>query len=142
MCSSDLLFYKNLAKELGLELNVEFRGALYGKNLMDEYGKTSLFIHPSCFDNFPIVILEAMSCKKPVIATRIGGIPKIIDDGKNGLLVPPKDSEALAKTIIKILENPKLAKKIGKAGYKKIKENITWDVKAEEMSKVIGEILK
>jgi len=74
--------------------------------------------------------LEAMACKKPVIGTNVGGVPFLIDNNKNGLLVPPRDPQALADAIIKILENPKLAKEMGENGYKKVSQGFTWGMQA------------
>jgi len=75
-------------------------------------------------------------------ALKIGGIPCVIDNDENGLLVPPKDPEALAKAIIKILKDPKLAKKMGENGYKKVKENFTWDKQVEKTKKIIELLTK
>lgn len=134
-------FYENQVKELDLSLNVQFKGALFKEDLFNEYKKTSIFVHPSYFDNFPIVLLEAMSYKKPLIGSRVGAIPDIIEDGVNGLLIAPKDPQALANAITKILENPKLAKKMGEKGYKKVKENFTWDISTKKMNKLVLEVL-
>ncbi len=135
-------YYKELAKELKLEKQINFLGKLFGKKLVKEYQISSLLVLPSSLDNFPIVLLEAMACKKPIIATNIGGIPEIIDNNKNGLLVPPKDSKALAEAIIKILKNPKLARQMGEEGYKKVKKNFTWGIQSKKMDKIIQEILR
>jgi glycosyltransferase involved in cell wall biosynthesis len=135
------IYYKKLCKDLEIERNVEFKGILYNKNLVKEYQKTNVFVLPSLFDSCPLVLLEAMACKKPVIGSNIGGIPYVIDNGKNGLIVPPKDSEALAKAIIKILKNPQLAKKMGENGYKKVKENFLWDKQIKKTKKIIEESL-
>ncbi|MHB9129426.1 MAG: glycosyltransferase family 4 protein, partial [Candidatus Humimicrobiaceae bacterium] len=62
-----------------------------------------------------------------VIGSNIEGIPYIIENGKNGLIVPPKDIDALAEAIIKILTHPELAQKMGEEGYKKVIKNFTWD---------------
>ncbi|GAI59614.1 unnamed protein product, partial [marine sediment metagenome] len=67
--------------------------------------------------------------------------PHVIDNNENGLLVPPKDPEALAKAIIKILKNPKLAKKMGENGYKKVKENFLWNKQIKKTKKIIEESL-
>jgi len=112
-------YYENMCNKLGLEKNIEFKGELKKEKLVREYQNTNIFVLPSLMESFGMVLIEAMACKKPVIGSNIGGIPYVIDNNKNGLLVPPKDPKALAKAIIKILENPKLAKKMGENGYKK-----------------------
>lgn len=134
--------YKKLSKYLGIEENVSFLGKLQGKKLVEEYNSSSILVLPSLFDATPNVLLEAMACKKPVIGSNIGGIPYVIDDGVNGLLVPPKDHQALADAIIKILKNPQLAKKMGENGYKKVKENFTWDIQANKTIDIYTGVLK
>jgi glycosyltransferase involved in cell wall biosynthesis len=137
-----IIYYKKLCKDLEIERNVEFKGILYNKNLVEEYQKTNVFVSPSLFDSCPLVLLEAMACKKPVIGTKIGGIPYVIDDEKNGLLVPPKNPEALAKAIIKILKNPKLAKKMGRNGYMNIMDNFTWNKQIKKTNDLFTDIIR
>ena len=134
-------YYKKLCKNLGIIRNVEFKGVLYNKNLVKEYQKTNVFVLPSLYDSCPLVLLEAMACKKPVVGSDIGGIPYLIDNGKNGLLVPPKDPEALAKAIIKILKNPKLAKKMGRNGYMNVMDNFTWSKKIKKTNDLFADII-
>lgn len=136
-----IIYYKKLCKDLGIEQNVDFKGKLIGKKLVEQYQKTNVFVLPSLYDNCPLVLLEAMACKKPVIGSNVGGIPYLIDNGKNGLIVPPKDSESLAKAIIKTLNNPQLAKKMGENGYKKVKENFTWEKQIKKTNELFRDII-
>jgi len=119
---------------------VEFIGIKKGKELVEEINKSSILILPSTSnaESFGMVLIEAMACKKPVIGSNIGGIPYVIDDGVNGLLVPPKNSQALTDAITKILSNPKLAKQMGENGYKKVKDGFTWDELSNKMDKIFG----
>ncbi|GAG24395.1 unnamed protein product, partial [marine sediment metagenome] len=120
-------YYKKLCQKLKIDRNVIFKGRVIDKNLVREYQQTNVLVLPSLFESCPTVLLEAMACEKPVIGTNICGIPYLIKNEENGLLFPPKDSEALAETIIKILNNPIFAKSMGENGYKKVKENFLWD---------------
>ena len=124
--------------------NIEFRGIKKGKELIKEIQNCNILVLPSISEaeSFGMVLIEAMACKKPVIGSNIGGIPYVIDNNKNGLLVPPKDPKALAEAIIKLLKNPKLAKQMGEKGYKKVKENFTWDMKSKETINIINSLLK
>ena len=72
---------------------------------------------------FSLVPLEAMAMAKPVVATRVGGTPEAIEDGVTGLLIPPKNPDALTKVIIKLLKNKELARKMGEAGRKRAEEH-------------------
>ncbi len=120
-------YYENLACELDLERNVVFKGRLYGKKLVEEYQKTTVCVLPTSNDNFPTVLIEAMACSTPVIGTSVGSIPDIINHLDNGLLIPPQDSKALADALLTLLNNKSLSEKMGRNGYTKIKENLTWE---------------
>lgn len=96
-----------------------------------------MVVVPSLWENFPIVVLEAMSCGKPVIATKVGGIPEVIEDGYNGILVPKQDGGALAKAISLLMQNPFEAKKLGEAAYRTVKERFTIDIMRQNYLKII-----
>ncbi len=83
------------------------------------YQTSALCVVPSRFDNFPYVCLEAMSCGRAVVASRVGGIPEIIDDGLTGLLVDAGDAEELADVLKKIVGNPDRLRAMGLAGRAK-----------------------
>lgn len=86
-----------------------------------------IFVSPAIKEAFGINLIEAMFMSLPCIATNVGGIPEVVIDGETGILVPPADSEALAKAIKKLLSNPELAKRYGKAGNRRVLENFTVD---------------
>jgi len=134
--------YENLSKELGIEENIEFRGKLNREEIVKEYQNTNVLVLPSLMESFGMVLIEAMACKKPVIGTKVGGIPYVIDNNKNGLLVPPKDSKELARVITHILKNKKLAKKMGESGYNKVKEKFNWEIQAEKTINLYKEVLR
>jgi glycosyltransferase involved in cell wall biosynthesis len=122
-------YYKMYAQKLDIIKNVEFIGSKINNELVLEYQRSKVLVLPSITEgeSFGIVLIEAMACKKPVIGSDIGGIPYVIDNNSNGILVTPKDSQALADAIMKILKNSKSAKKMGENGYKKVEKNFTWD---------------
>jgi glycosyltransferase involved in cell wall biosynthesis len=134
--------YKRLCKSLGIMQNVEFKGILTGRELVEQYQKSNVSVQPSLSESFGIVLLEAMACKKPVIGSNIEGIPYIIENGKNGLIVPPKDIDALAEAIIKILTHPELAQEMGEEGYKKVIKNFTWDVQVAKTNSILRSEIK
>jgi glycogen synthase len=82
---------------------------------------------PSRSDSFGIVLLEAWSYGVPVIAARAGGIPGVVDEGENGLLVPYGDVAALAGAIERLLDNPDLARRLGENGQTKVEQHYNWD---------------
>ena len=68
-------------------------------------------------------LLEAMACGKPVIATRIGGVPEVVEDGVTGLLVAPGDEEAFAQAILRLLKDPVLRRRMGEAGRRRVERH-------------------
>jgi glycosyltransferase involved in cell wall biosynthesis/aminoglycoside phosphotransferase (APT) family kinase protein len=71
-------------------------------------------------EGIPVALMEAMSARRPVVASRLSGIPELVDDGRNGLLVPPEDPGALASAVRRLLEDPGLARRLGIGGREKV----------------------
>jgi glycosyltransferase involved in cell wall biosynthesis len=84
----------------------------------------------------------ACAFRKPVVATSVGAIPEVIDNGKTGLLVPPRNEEALAKAIIKLLKDENLRKEMGENAYRKMREELSWDTIAEKTIEVYKEVIR
>jgi L-malate glycosyltransferase len=106
-----------LAVSLGIREQIEFLGAKGRAEVVKLLLGCKVFVLPSRFETFGIAILEAMACKKPVVATMVGGIPEIIENKKNGLLVQPDDSIALADALIAVLTDQVLQRTIATNGY-------------------------
>jgi glycosyltransferase involved in cell wall biosynthesis len=128
---------ERVCKKMGVEKCVRFAGFVgdvFKKALF--YRAADVFVLPSAGPEiFGIVNLEAMACGVPIVASKIGGVPDIVKDGENGLLVPPRDSEALADAIIYLLENEDMREKMGKNGRKKA-EGYSWERIAEETEEI------
>jgi alpha-maltose-1-phosphate synthase len=90
------------------------------------------FICPSVYEPLGIVNLEAMACQTPVVASGVGGIPEVVDDGRSGLLVPPSDPKALAAAVNRLLDNPELAAEMGRAGRERAAADFSWRSIAEQ----------
>jgi glycosyltransferase involved in cell wall biosynthesis len=103
---------ENLVRKLNLEDKVRFLGQIPNEKIPEYLVAADCFVLPSLREGFGIVILEAMACGVPVIGTNVGGIPDIIKDGENGILVEPKNSEKLAEAIFKIHSNHEFAKSL------------------------------
>jgi len=117
---------KGLVMELGIEKEVEFLGVR--KDIEKLMKSTKLFVLPSRWEGLPLVILEAMSNKIGVIAAKVGGIPEVIENGKEGILISPEDPEALAKAITELLTDEELRIKLSVNAYKKVKEKYSIEV--------------
>lgn len=131
----------NLARKLDLKNQVEFRGLVKFKELVKSYLEASVLVLPSFtrLENFGIVLLEAMACKTPVVASDIPGVRENIHNG-NGLLFPPKDVDKLADSIIRIVSDEKRIRHMGEAGRKLVEEKYDWDMIAEQVSKLYDKL--
>ncbi|MFX0137823.1 MAG: glycosyltransferase family 4 protein, partial [Candidatus Hodarchaeota archaeon] len=135
--------YKVRLKKYGIsEKNYNFLGYIPDFDDMPGlYSIASVFAAPTLYENFPIRILENMSCKNPVIATNIVGIPEIIKNGFNGILIPPFNSNALAKNIIKLLDDKTLFQRIASNARKTVEEKFTLKIFAEKTLSIYKKIL-
>ncbi len=104
---------ERLVKERKLEDNIIFLGHLDQRTLSSYMRNCMVLVLPSLMEGLGRVLIEAMACGKPVIGTAVGGIPDLIKDGKNGFLVQPNNSEAIANRIIYLIQNPDVAVKMG-----------------------------
>jgi glycosyltransferase involved in cell wall biosynthesis len=84
-----------------------------------------MFVMSSVTEGLGTSLLDAMACSKAIVATRAGGIPELVDDGVNGLLVAPRDHEAMAAGIVRLLENDSLRRQMGQAGFKRASGRFT-----------------
>src|SRR5262249_17533910 len=75
-----------------------------------------IFLNTANVDNAPVVLLEAMACGLCVVSTNVGGIPRLVSDGREGLLVPPRDPEAMAAAVRRVLDEPGLGGGLSRAG--------------------------
>ncbi|HLB69255.1 MAG TPA: glycogen synthase [Thermoplasmata archaeon] len=95
-------------------------------DLVNLYNEAAVFACPSVYEPFGIINLEAMACETPVVATRVGGIKEVVVHGETGLLVPPGDPVKLGRAIAKLIENPALSARMGKAGRRRVSRFFTW----------------
>ena len=94
---------------------------------------------PSYREAQGLAILEAMALRRPVVATAVGGVPEMVDDGKTGLLVPPRDPDALAAAIVRLLTNHPLADMLSRAGHDFVHENFSLDRMISAVSRIYEE---
>jgi glycosyltransferase involved in cell wall biosynthesis len=131
----------NLTKKLQIEKYIQFRGWVEHKDLATYYEKASIVVIPSVVpENFPTVCNEAMSAGRLVIGTKVGGIPEIIDDGVNGYLVEPANSEQIAEKVIKLFLEEKLLKELGRNARQKAEE-FSIEKHVDGLEKVYGKVM-
>jgi phosphatidyl-myo-inositol dimannoside synthase len=130
------------AQALGIARRVAFRGKVPADVLQTSYAGAAVFVLPAVVDargdteGLGVVLLEAMNHGTPVIASRIGGIPDIVEDGVSGLLVPPGDATALAAALRQLLADPALARRLGEAGRMRAREWFSWEAIVERWKRV------
>jgi glycogen synthase len=105
------------------------------------YSHCAAFACPSVYEPFGLINLEAMGCETPVVASAVGGILEVVEDGKTGLLVPPAQPEALAAALGRVLGNPTLAREMGRAGRKRVEEKFSWASVAERTEQVYADAI-
>lgn len=132
---------KHKCKQLGVSDLVEFKGPVVGDEKDQIFERSDIFVLPSHSEALPVSMLEAMSHGLPIVATEVGGIPEIIEHGKNGLLVPIGDVESLASALTKLIKNPQRRQKMGKAAYQQVKENFNQQLISDKLSSIYRLIL-
>lgn len=128
-------------KKLGLK-NVLFLGRVSEEDLRCAYVIADVFVLPSISEGLPLTLLEAMAYKKCMIATNIAGNSDVIQNGKNGILVEPENSQKLAEKIDYLLVNEELRKKLGAVARKGIEKKYSWDAAFNKILEVYKEVLK
>jgi glycosyltransferase involved in cell wall biosynthesis len=125
-----------LVAELGLQQRVSCPGWLGPDRLRAELGRASVFALPSYAEGMPMALLEAMSWGLPVIATPVGGIPQVVEQGVNGLLVAPGDIEGLAAALARLLSEPPLRASLGAAARLTIETRFSLDTALDRLGEL------
>ena len=125
------------AAELGLAASVRFPGQLERERAARYVAAADVYVVPSIrdqrgnVDGLPNALLEGMGAGRPIVASRVAGIPDVIGDGQHGLLTPERDPAALAAAISRLLGDRALAERLGAAARRRVLEELTWDIAAE-----------
>ena len=125
---------ESLTKQLNLQEVVIFTGAR--NDIPKLLAALDVFVMPSITEGLSIAILEAMASSLPVVASRVGGIPEIVQDGVTGILIPSRDENALAQAISELLTNEEKASSMGMAGHRQVELNYS----AATMGKRVTEL--
>jgi glycosyltransferase involved in cell wall biosynthesis len=119
---------RNRVHDLDLSKQIRFVGALVGEEKFAAYHRADVFCFPTFFEGetFGLVLVEAMACGLPVVATRWRGIPSVVDDGTTGFLVEPRDPDAMAERLAALARDPRLCERMGSAGRAKFEREYTF----------------
>lgn len=132
---------KSLAKDLGVSDAIRFAGFLNLEEKIKEFSKADIYLNTNLIDNMPVSVMEARALGLPVIATNVGGLPYLIENGKNGFLVPSEDVESMVESIKILLNDSALTEKISAAG-RSLAENSAWTRVRLRWENLFSEILK
>jgi colanic acid/amylovoran biosynthesis glycosyltransferase len=127
---------RRIAAELGVSGHVTLTGAIGQDEIRDYYRRADVFCLPSFAEGVPVVLMEAMAMELPVIATRIMGVPELVDHGVSGLVVPPAREDLLADAIEALVRDPERRREMGLAGRMKVAEEFNLRTEAERLRDV------
>jgi colanic acid/amylovoran biosynthesis glycosyltransferase len=139
---------EDLAGQLGIAGHVRFLGAQTEEEIIELYAKAHIFIlagvvaSDGAEEAQGVVLLEAQAAGIAVIATRVGGIPESVSDGKSGILVPPRNVEALAEKLSYLIEHPETRLELGRAGRTHVEANFDSDKLNDRLVEIYQELLQ
>lgn len=132
---------ETLVRQLGLTESVRFLGLQERSAVCQLLAECSLFVLPSRVEPFGIAIIEALASGKPVVSTKVGGIPEIIENGSNGILVKPDDPQALYEAMRMVWDDPVLARRLAAAGQATVKRHFQWEIPAARYEAIFLNLL-
>ena len=127
---------EDLTKNLKLEDVISFYGFCPNEKLPELYSSSDIFVLPSLTESFGQVFGEAMACGLPIIGTTVGGIPEVVIDSENGILVQPRDVSALKQALYKLIKNPEIRAKMKQRNVRRIKDQFDWRVTAKQYREI------
>lgn len=131
---------KSMAKRLGISSNVIFTG--YRKDNLNVISSLDLLVLPSLEEGLPRVALEAQAIGIPVVASNVGGVIEAVDDGKTGILVPPRDINALSNAIVQLLSDRLLRLRMGEEGRKYVQSKFRLENTIEQIERLYSGLLR
>jgi len=135
------VYHEALANKLGVSQHTLFVGRIPQEELPYYYAACDVFIIPSIIEAFGLVTIEAMACGKPVIGTNVGGIPDVITNGVNGIMVRPKDPQEIAEKLITLLRSSELRRELGLRGRKIVERKFDIERRIDRILSIYSELV-
>jgi glycosyltransferase involved in cell wall biosynthesis len=133
---------ERMAAALGVGSVTEFTGWVPHDRVPEYLRRLSIYVAPSVHEeSFGVAVLEASACGVPVVVSRVGGMPEVVQDGQTGYLVPPGDPIALADALERLVTNPELRRTMGAAGRGFVLQRYAWDATARAVEDLYDTIL-
>ena len=123
----------DLVRRYGLNDMVEFTGRVSQEELVYRYSESDIAVTSSVYEGFGLPAAEAMACEVPVVATEAGAIPEVVGYDGCGVLVPPRDPQALAGAVKRLLADEELRRRMGRAGRDRIRQEFSWEQAAKQI---------
>lgn len=130
---------ERLAGELGLSSKITLTGVR--RDMRSVYAALDLVVMPSLWEGLPITLLEAMACQRPILATTVGGIPEVITDEKNGLLIPPKNVPALIVALKRCHRERQFTQSLANAAFETVTNEFSIDHNAQKLLALYEELV-
>jgi glycosyltransferase involved in cell wall biosynthesis len=131
---------KQMAASMGLAGQMHFLGSR--RDVPDLLQAMDIFVLPSYNEGLSLALLEAMAAGLPVIVSRVGGNPEVVTDGATGLLIPPRDAEALAQALERLMADPARAKEMGENARRLVEVNYSLERLGREINGIYDELVK
>lgn len=132
---------KKLKRELGVQDKITLIDHVPHAEIKKYLSIADVFIRPSLDEGFGIAFIEAMACGIPVIGTNVGGIPDIIKNNENGIIIEPRNEKQIINSILNLLNNKDLAEKLSAKGHEYVKKQFNWDNIYKKMKSVYEEVI-
>ncbi len=134
-------YFKKLVIKMNLTGYIKFIGKKNKNDTLDYFCRADVFILPSLHEGFPLTLLEAWAAELPVIITMVGGIPTICINKENALIIPPEDPKKICETMISLIEDQKLRRKLGKNGRKLVESKYAWESISKQINNIYQEVI-
>jgi glycosyltransferase involved in cell wall biosynthesis len=133
-----------MTTDLNLDHNVTYTGFIDNAKIYDFVQEHHIMVMPSVMESesFGVAVLEASTCGRAVIASRVGGVPEVLIDGQTGILVAPAKPDELAEAIIKLATDPDLCAKMGQKGHSFVSKAYDWEDSVDAMAELYGRMIK
>jgi len=132
---------EKLAEQFNISFFIKFYGVLYKENLLKVYQDSDVFLITSKYESFCMVVTEAMACGLPVIGTKVGFLPKLINPGETGFLVELNNIKELKEKILFFAKNRRKAREFGSKARNFVKENFSWEESAKKIENIFYEVV-
>ena len=120
---------------------MEFAGEVAHEQVPEVLARMDVFAMPSTWEGFGVAALEAEAMEVPVVASNIHGIPDVVDDGVSGILVPPKDIDALSLALVRLLRDGEERRRMGRAGREFVASRYSWTDSTRRMEALYDKLL-